>query len=363
MRERKARRILMDEKDIIANITNHYTIRVLKAFGNDQESVKAMEQIAKSLIDIYRYFEPAYYDGELNVCKSFNDEFVLPKNEGERLYDKSILLKKNTGDFILQVFSDGQIWIWDDADVSPVLESCNTLIYRFRKNKEYYLANGEEVEITRYSKGSQYKNEFMKLNEELFIYSNDRIRHSSCPTFDESWFDDKRIFFKGGGKDVPEKYMQESLAEFLKVRFRGIDMEVVREHNTGASNPVDIKVHWREANRVALIEIKWLGKSKKPDGTISSINTNVRANEGAYQLKGYHDATRRDLPNTILRSYLVVIDGRRWWTSENTKSISKSKGLKYENEDLDLDDDRKYYKKHIDIEKPIRMFAEPICDN
>ena len=50
-----------DNEEIIRNLTNHYHIKVIKAFGNVDSASKSIEIIAKSLKEIYRYFEPDFF--------------------------------------------------------------------------------------------------------------------------------------------------------------------------------------------------------------------------------------------------------------------------------------------------------------
>jgi hypothetical protein len=141
---------------------------------------------------------------------------------------------------------------------------------------------------------------------------------------------------------------------------RGVDID--REHNLDASKPVDVFVNWKSSNRRALIEIKWLGESLSSDGSkISTSYTNSRATDGAVQIKEYLDLSERDAPNYIVKGYLVVIDGRRKNVTIDTVEISEADGLHYQDKELQFDDEHDYTKKIYNFEKPIRMFAKPIC--
>ncbi len=59
---------------------------------------------------------------------------------------------------------------------------------------------------------------------------------------------------------------------------------------------------------------------------------------------------------------MVVIDGRRWHTSEDTTTIARTNGMYYADKELEIDKDKQYWKTYPNIEKPIRMFVEPICE-
>ena len=141
---------------------------------------------------------------------------------------------------------------------------------------------------------------------------------------------------------------------------RGV--EVVREYNLNASKPVDIRVKWMEANKSALIELKWTGKSINNKGTISTNYTDSRVVEGLIQLKEYMDIDCTDTPNIISKAYLVVIDGRRRNTKETTKKINSEDGLFYENIDYKIPQENRYYERIKKIESPFRMFAKPIIE-
>ncbi len=159
--------------------------------------------------------------------------------------------------------------------------------------------------------------------------------------------------------------MQLSLHEFLSIFLvRGISIECLREQtvmgDSDKPKPVDIKIQWREANRTALIEIKFLGTVKTENGGIYT-HGNSRANEGITQLKGYHDKANTDSPTTIIKSFLVVIDGRRKNVTADQTTINNENGMYYRNTEIVIDDDKKYHETIMGFEKLIRMFAEPIC--
>jgi len=350
----------MPDKKIIENISNYYPIRISQAFDNDIRSIKSLELIAKSLKDIYRFFEPSLFEGEIIVFNNFSDDEII-EEKSTLLYDKNILINMQVDIICIQIMSDGRLFYWQGIDYNEYLKNSNSLFYLFKDNREYFYANSNEIEITFYPKGSRFATQFFKLEEVLSNYSIEKIRHSSCPIFTTAWFDENRIFFKGGGKDIPENIMQNSLSNYLKDNIRGIETEVLREYTLGASKPVDIRVHWKEANRAVLIELKWLGKSKKENGSIASRHYNGRANEGMVQLKEYMDLENQDTPTCITKVVLVVIDGRRNNTGVDTVTISNHDGMHYSNQELDINGDNRFYdtNKHFDI--PIRMFAEPIC--
>jgi len=342
-----------------------YPIKIFQAFNNNGNAIKLLEDLSKSLTEIFNFFEPAFFNSKFYIFNELNNNFVLPRANARLItLNKEILLNQNN-DFAIQLI-DGNLYYWDSFNEDALLDSTSSLIYKFHNNREYFIANKQTIEITEQYFGSRFSNEFWELNNFLERYALQKIRQSSCPIFNKSWYDEKRIFFKGGGKDIPEKFMQESLKNFIDdIRiFKGEigQFENDREHMLNAERPVDLIVKWEKSNRIALIEIKWLGKSKNEEGRITSTHTNNRADEGYQQLKEYCKLAKRDNPTKIIKCYLVVIDGRRWQTNEDTTTITHINGMHYENKELEIGQDKQYWKTHPNIEKPIRMFVEPICE-
>jgi len=357
-----------DREELVRNLSNHYITRVMRAFSNIDPASKALEVIAKSLKEIYRYFEPSFFNGDFFVCKNLIDQPCYKESKGTLLYDKNILLNRTNGIMIIQVFNDSsKMILWENENPDNLFRQKETLTYIFKSDKEYFYANGETIDITLFNRGSRFATQFNELVEALEQYSQFKICKSSCNHFSDSWADKKRLFFKGGGSgsNIPEKFMQLSLYEFLNTLFRGISMESSREYNTlgdlSKPKPVDIKIQWCEANRIALIELKFIGSVKKADNNEFYTHDNPRANFGITQLKGYHDSASTDSPAAIIKSYLIVIDGRRKNLTPEKTTISKVDGMFYENVDIVIDTDKKFHETMLGFEKPIRMFVEPVC--
>ncbi len=124
------------------------------------------------------------------------------------------------------------------------------------------------------------------------------------------------------------------------------------------SHPVDIKVTWTLTNRLAIIEIKWLGKSRSKSGKLVKY-ADARANEGARQLADYLDWNRTQTLDRQTKGYLVVIDARRRGLTEKSTFVNHKNGMHYY--DIEIVFKPAFHEKRTDFEKPIRMFAEPIC--
>jgi len=152
--------------------------------------------------------------------------------------------------------------------------------------------------------------------------------------------------------------MRNSLEQHLRSSLRG-DVEIRPEQVVDEGNPVDIKVTWQFSNRLALIEIKWLGKSKNSEDQITAKYYDKRAREGAEQLADYLERNKPRASVHITRGYLVIIDGRRYRMSDDAEAINQINGFYYENREVEFDP--KFHEVRRDFEPPIRMFVEPIC--
>jgi DNA repair exonuclease SbcCD ATPase subunit len=110
--------------------------------------------------------------------------------------------------------------------------------------------------------------------------------------------------------------------------------------------------------RIALIEIKWLGKSRN-NAKITSEYTQARALSGASQLADYLDMNKVQAPTHKTRGYLVIIDGRRAKLKKQTDRVNVLDGMKYAG--IEISYNPRYHDHRTDFELPVRMFAEPIC--
>lgn len=357
----------MEEKVNLETISSHYTIQIFKTFNNDSRSLKALESISKSLKEFYRFFEPAFFTGNFFLCKHFRDELLFPKDEGELLYDKNILINKTAGDFAIQILDTGESYIWNSLDLSNLYTAEDALVYHFTADQDSYIAKGNEIKISSEGKGSNYAPYFLNLLKALIAFKNERVFRSTCALFGRSWYDGNCIAFasEGSGNNAPEKYIQESLHEFLRTQesLRGIAFECSREHNFNSDKPkpVDIRMLWREANRHALIEIKYTGLVINKKTLKSRMHVAQSTfDKGYFQLKGYYDGALKDHPTTITKALLVVIDGRRENVTDKSLSVNEVDGMHYKDLEITLSIDKQYYHTNPAFEKPIRMFAAPI---
>lgn len=195
---------------------------------------------------------------------------------------------------------------------------------------------------------------FVELEAALGFYANQLVRYSTCKILRTCWHGNGRILLK----NKPEEVMRESLTQYLRSTLRNQEIvEVREEQNMDESKPVDIKVTWSLSNRMAIIEIKWLGSSVNSKGTrVSTVYTESRALEGALQLANYLEDNRERSPLHVTKGYLVVFDARRRGLGSRNivDSLSDANAEYYA--DLEIAYDPQYETRRSDFASPSRFF-------
>ena len=340
---------------------NNYMLDIFEKTKNIKYTNAAYE-IVQCISQVYRAIEPSHFGGKIIIYKSFSDNLMLDESESERLYDYRILANNYNSIVIELKDSDDLPITWKNLDeefTRSLLEtSLDFIAYVFDSQKEFFVVNSQKIKIRNtYDCPSIFALQYHELNEALLFYRNDLVKNVSCSLLKNCWYDDNYIYLKSG----PEDCMQESLRSCLRARLRGANI-IVREYNLGGRKPVDIRVFWNEANRDALLELKWLGQSVKGKDELTTQYTNGRANDGMKQIKEYVDLANGDSPSVITKGYLIIIDARRKGTASAIKTeISRSDGMHFSNTELDIKEKYKFWIKNPEIEKPRRMFVEPIC--
>lgn len=336
-------------------VESHYTTFINIHFG--QEGLNALRELLAALNEIHKYIALEVSKGPIvmitEVIRTLREEDGFCKlkhfSELSQIYFDSFTVKTTL---------DGELQLLEGIPENLDIISMNSLVYIFDGTTEAFLIKGKKQVIPRLidSFPSVFAiPTFSELEEALDHYRMKMVRHSSCKILSGIWYDSKRIFLRS----APEHIMRDSLTQFLKSCLRG-DVEIRPEQVVDESHPVDIKVTWLFTNRLALIEIKWLGKSIGKNGQISNNHTDYRARQGAQQLADYLDSNKIQAPTQITRGYLVLIDARRSDVEVGMEHIEYSKGLYYDHKEIQFDP--KYHELRIDFSLPYRMFVEPICN-
>ena len=319
---------------------------------------QALREVLQALPRLYRYIAPEACQREVLVFRALHGSDPLPNFPAPTQITSADLLQIDPAEsFTIQVLDNGQFAQWSGIPVDPDQLSATAVVYCYHNRTEHFVANGVRKEVVNpcpaYPSAFALPT-FSDLRDALARYGRDIVKLSSCAILSDAWFDECRLFFKS----QPEGSIRRSLYQFLRTLLR--DAEVRQEQNVNETRPVDIKVTWMATNRLALIEVKWLGDSRDDvDGHISVRYRRARANEGARQLTEYLDANMAQVPGHMTRGYLVVVDGRRRGLSENSTAVTKEDGLHYRDRDIIFHP--AYHELRDDFEVPVRMFAEPIC--
>lgn len=193
---------------------------------------------------------------------------------------------------------------------------------------------------------------FTSLEEALDHYVAMNRRPEYCAHIEKAWRGDKRIALL----QKPEKHFRRSL--FLALRNGLTGAHVEQEQKQDENNPVDIEVTWWNPGRVAIIEVKWLGKSGPEGDRFTTVYKEDRAIEGLEQLVDYLNRRDGTNPNVSVTGYLVVFDARRQKLKYTDIVIDEERGLHF------ADLDPRYpagLAERAGVGRPFRVFMEPIC--
>jgi hypothetical protein len=291
--------------------------------------------------------------GLVVICPADGDPTCLP-GPAQVFADASALTARFDGTTPLTVqMSSSGLKVWTDE--FNELPSWGFLGYRYSigHTETFFSLTGTYSAPTLTSTPTYFGEPyFRELRKALERYGTSWVKNSTCEIFRKAWLDDSRNVFAPS----PEVWMRRSLVAHLRSRFRE-HTSIMPEQNVSETRPVDVKVTWGKFNRVALIEIKWLGKSARTGDSQTTQNFSAaRAREGSRQLATYLNLYHVESPDEEARGYLVVYDARRWRLGLPSTSLSSVDATHYRNEDLPYED---AVLKRPDFEYPLRFFCEP----
>lgn len=349
------------DQEILKEIVKHNLGSIISQDYGDA-GVATFKNLIEKVTEIYRFldiekFEEIIVFSTWSQSSSSNLEFP---SESVSIDDFKRFARSTSNKLTVRIKEGAEVEVWENY--VPDLKALKdiSLVYRYAPNTESFCFNDKDLPLYKISGTSSYFSltTFKDLRSALEDYKDKRARSSSCRILTAAWFDPKnRIFFNSS----PEEIMRDSLEQFLADRLRG-NVEIRPEQNIDDSHPVDIKVTWLLTNKLAIIEIKWLGKSiKKLNDSIVEYSES-RALQGAKQLATYLDDNRSKVPEQITKGYLVIFDARRKGTNNRTVSISYKDGLHYKDSEIRFNPEYHKIRPYQDFDLPIRMFLEPICN-
>ncbi len=336
-----------------------YVSSVSQTFGT--AGVHALLHLLAAIRRIYAYLEPDCLPSSLVVFRRIDGIAQTISIENARALSVEALPRSwdaaSGSPAAIEVLDDGYMFS-PSSSVDLSVLSREAVVYLYAAGSDIIVVNGDQSIVPSISDvhASAFSvPTFRRLRDALERYGVLSIATSRCRFFQRAWLGgDKgnRVLFNA----KPENIMQDSLTQYLE-NVLGGDAEVRPEQNTGRSHPVDVKVTWMLTNRIALIEVKWLGKSVSASGKITTYSQ-ARANSGAKQLASYLERNKQHAPSHITIGYLVIIDGRRRNVKGVTQSISEEDGMYYRYRELKFTPP--LHEIRHDFTAPIRMFAEPV---
>jgi hypothetical protein len=342
----------MNLTELRATIEESFLPLVIGSFG--PSGSKALREITTKLHEIYREVDPESLPQPFIVVRPIEGDFA--GEEGVQLASPLDLRNHQSPNLLVGVAANGTLHVVrkEGADIASLSNSC--LVYKYENGFESFLAGGHAKPVNNLYAGVQSvfaSPTFSQLHDALLHYGRQYAVTCKCYVYQTAWFDENRLFFK----EKPESTLRRSLEQFLGMYLRGA--VAYPEQNVDETHPIDIKLAFQLVNRTALIEIKWLGKSKARDGALKVQYSAGRARDGAQQLADYLAWYSARNPTENVKGYLVVYDGRRKGLPATATSISQADGMHYSKFDIVYKPDYSVLRR--DFEAPLRMFTEPIC--
>ena len=347
----------MIDPDAFEDFVSSYFVSAVSATVQD-DSGGRFKRLLTVIRTLYRAIEPSSVPGSITVFGTTTTKTQALPGSFRTLGSIEEVRPRLSNHLCLEVMESGAVREWNVQkllDLSTL--STNAIVYSYQAGAETFWANRQRIPVHNVYPGEHSLFQlpvYQRLEQALTEYKEPVVRLSECEILANIWFDDLRMFLK----PKPESTMRKSLTRFLRWQLRA-DAEVMPEQNVDETHPIDIRVTFNFHNRVALLEIKWMGYSKNTSGAPTTQYGPARANSGASQLAGYLDRFQESLPNRISRGYLVVFDCRRRGLSSDPPRLSRREGFYFSN--CEISYNPAFHLKRRDFAEPIRMFAEPIC--
>lgn len=334
-------------------LLNDYTSCISNDYGNSGVSnLKIVLETISTIfrnINLHNFVSILIFKSDIFNLEEHVDNYLVVQNYTHlaSIEEHNLVIQVKNLDEIVISTSNIQI-----SDILPT-----DFVYQYTTEKEMFHTRTTICDLPKVSGTDSCFaiSTFKELDEALMHYKTSVAKYAECQHIKAALHSDSRIFFK----PQPEHLLRDSLVYFLRVRLRGEGLEVRPEQNVDTSHPVDVKITWGFTNHIALIEIKWLGKSFNQNSLTFTEYSASRARDGATQLANYLDANKIQVPNHTTMGYLAVFDLRRKNTNVNTTQINITDGFEYQNQEIDYEPP--YHRIRNDFATPIRMFITPQC--
>jgi hypothetical protein len=350
--------MIIDPDEVLAIASGLYARRVEQIYGSNGS--RALRNVLRAVNIVHRYLPYEIMTGGVTIFGLLEPGTGVDTSalgEGVEI-TASELSSRFNGAATLQPLSRGRFRFWPKvADDIPSLAG-TAVVYHYADG-DYFVLDGslEKVPNQTGFPSAFGAPTFFDLDDALRHYSNALARCSTCHILGAIWYDGNRLVLV----NKPEETMRSSLAQFLRCTLRDHELvEIREEQNVDETRPVDIKVAWSFSNRIAIIEVKWLGDTVDVNGLRLGLRyRDARAREGASQLAGYLQRNRPRVPMHITRGYLVVFDARRKGLNRQIvdQHISRADAFYYADREIYFDP--RYETVRDDFAPPVRIYLEP----
>ncbi|MBO4918325.1 MAG: hypothetical protein J5374_10655 [Bacteroidales bacterium] len=339
------------EDTIIRLLQSQFILKIDDAYHGESvrdftKCIRQIRELYKS-IDIFRYATISAFVGKHG---DYEGKGVSMQMQNIHSLERDNLVVNFVNDETIQVLPS------DEFDGNSL--SNDTFVYCWKRDEDradLFMIKGKLVPFSEDDtpvEGSFFAvKTYNDLDEALTNYRDNVAPMCRGKALEDS-MTPTRLFFYA----APEDLLQQALFDYLDSRLRQCDVK--REHNVDESKPVDIKVRWRGTSHMALIEIKWVGKSLKADGSgFSAVYADARAKAGASQLVEYIDNNLDSFPRDVTIGYLAVYDLRRHKNTDPTSTmISRVDANYYKDKEIEYNPQYELIRK--DYKRPYRFFVK-----
>jgi len=331
----------------------NYIRAVEEAYG--ENGLQALRRLTPALDLIHEQLAYEMIAGGLTVACPLEATNVLrPDLQGSKLSIDQ-LAGRVDGAAVLQLLADGSVGTLP-LDTTPSSLSDSAVVYHF-DGADHFVVGGELIDVPNPTTFPSIWGipTFFDLGQALEHYRDALALRCRCPELQAMWFDPESRWIL---QNKPEDQMQLSLHVFLVSSLRAHQrIEVRREQPAGGRRPPDIKVTWSMTNRLAFVEVKWMGASvHATEHRISWRPDEREANKGASQLVKYLDENAAEAPGYQTMGFLVVFDARREGVDVDAE-LTREQAVHFVDRDVVYDPD--YTEQRHDFAEPLRMYIYP----
>jgi hypothetical protein len=338
-------------------VLDNYQRTIEEQYGT--RGTELLRVLGEALTQTYRVLAPELMSDGLTVFATLSAEArPMAERVCMKLSSEQLVGRVHAGATIQALGEDRFVLCGEQID--PVALAAAALVYRYQDGDHFVLGGMLARIAPRHPFASWWSvPAFFELEEALEAYREQVAIDCDCEILKaEIWHDAERRWILA---NKPEDAMQRSLWRYLRNVMRGAQQvrEVDREQPVQGRRPPDIKITFSGSNRIALIEVKWMGASVNKDGTdLSSFKADEKsANDGAQQLVDYLDANLQRAGKHQTMGYLVVYDARRDGVSLGDE-LTREQAYAYELRELSFSPD--HAASRNDFALPLRFYMRPL---